>query len=282
MAYLSDVDEATGLFDAVRTQQKGSELHESYLSAKPFSHVVIDDFLPESLLERCLCDFPSASEAEYNFNRSQERFKRSYSPDSLGSASRQFFYSLNSQPFLQFIENVTGIKGLIPDPLYHGGGFHEIAQGGHLSVHADFNHHERLNLERRVNVLIYLNKDWKASYGGQLELWDRNMTQCVKSYIPCFNRCVIFSTTSHNNHGNPQPVQHPDHQPRRSIALYYYTASWDRTRRSHTTQFKVRPRSGDRPDREIRNQELLQDLFPPILLRQWMRLRKFRERRYSR
>jgi Rps23 Pro-64 3,4-dihydroxylase Tpa1-like proline 4-hydroxylase len=261
------------------SKEKGVELKEQYLAAQPFPHVAIDDFLPVALLDRCLMDFPSASNAEETFDRDQERLKRSFSPDRLPGSSRQLFYSFNSRPFIQVIENITGIKGLIPDPYFLGGGFHEIAQGGHLSVHSDFNHHVPMNLERRINVLIYLNRNWEEAYGSQLELWDVSMTKCVKSYVPLFNRCVIFNTTSSSNHGNPQPVQHPGGVPRRSIALYYYTATWDGTKRTHTTQFRVRPGSEDQTDHQVRTRELLVDWMPPALYRGLTRLRQRRRRR---
>lgn len=278
MTYLTEMEETTGLLTGELNKEKGCELKEQYHSAQPFPHIAIDDFLPVSLLDRCLMDFPSANKAEESFDRDQERLKRSFSPDRLPGPSRQLFYSFNSRPFIQVIENITGIKGLVPDPYFLGGGFHEIAQGGHLSVHADFNHHIPMNLERRINVLIYLNRNWKDAYGGQLELWDVAMTKCVKSYLPLFNRCVIFNTTSLSNHGNPQPVKHPDAVPRRSIALYYYTATWDNTKRTHTTQFRVRPASEDQPDREVRTRELLVDWMPPALYRQVARLRHLRSR----
>lgn len=267
MPYLRDFDENTGLLDSASAKDKGLELREEYLAAEPFPHIAIDDFLPPAILDRCLAEFPAPTAAAESYDRSQERLKRSYSPDVLPPFSRQLFYAFNSRPFIQVVENITGIKGLLPDPFFLGGGLHEIATGGHLSVHADFNHHVPLNVERRVNVLIYLNKDWREEYGGQLELWDDGMSTCLKSYVPAFNRCVLFNTTSRSNHGNPQVVRHPGGVPRRSIALYYYTATWDGLRRSHTTQFRVRPGSADRPDFEVRKRELLADWLPPIVNR---------------
>ncbi len=152
------------------------------------------------------------------FDRAQERLKFSYNPDSLTTRLRTFFYSLNSRPFVRFLENLTGITGLIPDPYCMGGGFHEIRQGGYLSVHADFNHHKKMNLEQRINVLIYLNKGWREEFGGQIELWSNDMVRCERSYVPLFNRCVIFNTSSQSNHGNPHPVNHPEGISRRSVA----------------------------------------------------------------
>jgi hypothetical protein len=140
-------------------------------------------------------------------------------------------------------------------------------------MHADFNHHKPMNLERRINVLIYLNKEWRGEYGGQLELWDNAMTRCAKAVVPLYNRCVIFSTTSESMHGNPQPVNHPNRTPRRSIALYYYTATWDSLKREHTTQFRVRAGSADRIDWKVKAAELMYDITPPILLRNFRRMK---------
>src|SRR3546814_6396188 len=91
------------------------------------------------------------------------------------------FYAFNSRPFLAFLEALTGIERLIPDPYFEGGGFHEIGRGGYLNVHADFNLNKRLNLRRRLNVLIYLNKDWEPAFGGDLELWDAGMKHRVRA-----------------------------------------------------------------------------------------------------
>ena len=117
------------------------------------------------------------SSGDVTFQSPQERLKTQFNPDGFGPRMRTLFYSFNSKPFISVLENITGIKGLIPDPYFLGGGFHEICQGGHLSVHADFNHHKLMDLERRINVLIYLNKGWQEAWGGQLELWDREHDQ---------------------------------------------------------------------------------------------------------
>ena len=252
MTFLAEMDTSNGLIPDKIARDKGRELNASYRVAQPFPYIAIDDFLPAAVLERCLAEFPQRSTNELEFNRDQERYKAQFNPDVLAPWNRNLFYAFNSRPFLRVLENITGIKGLIPDPYFSGGGFHEISQGGHLSVHADFNHHLPMNLERRINVLIYLNHDWKDEYGGQLELWDDAMSKCMVSVVPVFNRCVIFNTTSNSNHGNPNPINHPDKIPRRSIALYYYTATWDGTKREHTTQFRPRAASTDKVDWQVR------------------------------
>ncbi|HEY9236145.1 MAG TPA: 2OG-Fe(II) oxygenase [Phenylobacterium sp.] len=270
MAYLSEMDVDSGFVDPEGAAKRGVELCERYNSAEPFPHIVIDDFLPEEVLERCLREFPlDLSEGGVRFDREQERFKTHFTPDVLSPWYRSLFYGFNSRPFIRVLENITGIKGLIPDPFFLGAGLHEIAQGGHLSVHADFNHHKPMNLERRINLLIYLNKDWMLEYGGGLELWDLSMKHKVVDVAPIFNRCVIFNTTSNSFHGNPEVINHPNGVSRKSIALYYYTSTWDSSKRDHTTQFKMRSGSDDSFDFRVKCRELMQDILPPILYRKW-------------
>ncbi|MHA7872949.1 MAG: 2OG-Fe(II) oxygenase, partial [Hyphococcus sp.] len=241
--------------------------------AEPFPHIVIDDFISPAILDACLEFFPDAPDPDsQTFDRDQERYKTSFNPDFLPGQLRSFFYAMNAQPFISFLENMTGVSGLIPDPYYLGGGFHETKQGGHLSVHADFNLHPKLKLERRLNLLIYLNKGWKEEYGGALELWDREMKACVRRVAPEFNRCVVFSTNATSYHGHPAPINHPQRRPRRSIALYYYTATWDGTAREFTTQFKKRPQSDDKIDWRVKGNELMDDLLPPIFVRNWRKV----------
>lgn len=273
MSYIEISDLEHGLFDAEAMKGKGGDLHDAYVSATPFPHIMIDDFITPSILEACLEDFPTRPDPDsQSFDRAQERYKTSYNPDYLSPRVRSFFYSLNSRPFIEFLENMTGIKGLIPDPYFLGGGFHETFEGGHLSVHADFNLHGPMKLERRLNLLIYLNKDWKADYGGSLELWDEKMTRCVETIEPKFNRCVVFSTNAKSFHGHPAPIRHPEKKSRRSIALYYYTATWDGKARPFTTQFKARPKTEDKVDWTVRRDEIMRDILPPIVMRGLRRL----------
>lgn len=120
---------------------------------------------------------------------------------------------------------------------------HEIGTGGKLGIHADFRIHQRLALQRRINVLIYLNKDWQPKWGGDLELWDRDMKACVHRIEPLFNRCVVFNTDADSFHGHPDALNTPAGITHKSIALFYYTASqsvYDEIK-DETTNFRLRP-----------------------------------------
>ena len=262
--------ESLSLSSAI-AKEVGQQNATAYQGQTPYPYGSFDNFLPEEILERVLKDLEQIPEAESSFNRPQEKLKSAFSPERLPPYTRNLFYSLNSRPFLAFLEELTGIQGLIPDPYFIGGGVHITQNGGHLDIHADFNHHGKLNIERRLNVLIYLNKDWKPEWGGEFEIWNTDMTEKVKSFTPIFNRMVCFNTRSDTWHGNPEPVNNPNGDPRMSLALYYYTATWSDLRKGHTTLFKPRPGTKDKPDRQIARHQFLQEVLPPVVYRKVIR-----------
>jgi Rps23 Pro-64 3,4-dihydroxylase Tpa1-like proline 4-hydroxylase len=242
---------------------------QEYQSGRPYNHICIDNFLPEQVLRNVQADLQSLQETKesYTFERAQENLKTQHNPDRMPRFSRELFHALNSRPFLLFLEEMTGIKGLIPDPYFFGAGIHQVGNGGHLDIHADFNLHKQMSVERRLNVLIYLNDDWREEWGGSFEIWENDMSAKVKSFVPIFNRMCCFSTGSNTFHGNPEKVNHPDGEPRQSIALYYYTATWDPSRKSHSTIFKQRPGSEDQVDRISRRHAVLENWLPPAIYR---------------
>jgi len=204
-------------------QQLARRLHADFMSADPFPHVVIDDLLPEATLRALIDSFPEPDPAWQHFDDPHQlkyalRDEESI-PDPIRSVLRQF----NAQVFVEFLETLTGITGLIPDPHLLGGGLHQIPRGGTLKVHADFDQHRQLKADRRLNVLLYLNEDWLDEYGGHLQLWDREMTRAVVRVAPIANRMVVFQTSSTSFHGHPDMLAVPEGRFRRSLAWYYYT-----------------------------------------------------------
>jgi hypothetical protein len=196
---------------------------ESYLGNVPFPHLVIDGLFPAGLLaDVCRETKELRHSVAKSFYGSVRKFATN-DPQRMGPTTRRLLYDLNSGPFCDFLEALTGIEGILPDPRFEGGGIHEILPGGFLKMHTDFNWNKALKLDRRINVLIYLNEGWREEWGGCLELWDSKMkTQCAK-VSPEFNRTVIFSTTDFSFHGHPDPLRCPEGMSRRSLALYYYS-----------------------------------------------------------
>jgi Rps23 Pro-64 3,4-dihydroxylase Tpa1-like proline 4-hydroxylase len=253
-----------------RFAEFGERYAQQYQSAEPFPHIVIDQFLPEELLIEGLDAFPRPRELPNREFDDPRQIKLQYSRiEVLPAPLRELLNFLNCPTVLRFLERMTGIKGLIPDPYLNGGGLHQIERGGMLDIHADFNRLEELGLDRRLNLLLYLNQDWKEDYGGHLELWDRSMTRCVHKILPVFNRCVVFSTTDKSYHGHPTPLACPRERNRKSIALYYYTNGRPAEERSeaHSTLFRDRPGTVAAPRRNYRRiaRKVIRSLVPPIL-----------------
>ena len=261
------IDPETLTADTAETKELGAQKAQAYQSAQPYHHICIDNFLPMEVIERVRADLDSLPQSQKSFDAEHEKLKSQYNPDRLPDYSRHLFQAFNSRAFILFLEEMTGIKGLIPDPYYVGAGIHKTLTGGYLNIHADFNVHKQMRVERRLNVLIYLNPPWKAEWGGSFEVWDKPMEKKMASFEPTENRMVCFSTGSDTWHGNPEPVNHPDGLPRQSIALYYYTATWDESRFEHTTLFKPRPGSGDASDASHRRGRLVKDILPPMVYR---------------
>ena len=254
--------------DPAEAREAGTRLAEPYRSAAPFPHIVLDDFVSADLLSRIIAEWPSTEDKSF-FDRSQERLKYQWSRGEIASPFiRAFLAEMNSPGVIGFIEGLTGIKKLIPDPYFTGGGLHETKAGGHLSVHADFNVHTGMDLIRRINLLIYLNEDWDEAFGGNLELWDERMEACVERVSPLLGRAVIFNTDADSFHGQPEPLACPPDSSRRSVALYYYTAAPDGVRniRRRTTQFKPRPNTQDKTDWSVRINVFLDGWVPPLIL----------------
>jgi Rps23 Pro-64 3,4-dihydroxylase Tpa1-like proline 4-hydroxylase len=216
-----------------------SQEHKNYISAKPFAHGVYDDIFSPEILNEIINEFEIDEVKWHKFESKYEKKSQMNHDRSMPPTTRSLIHNLNSEPFLNFLESLTGIKGLIPDPYLMGGGLHQIPTGGKLGVHVDFNVHSIMKVYRRINVLIYLNKDWDETYGGHFELWDDKKGACQKKILPTFNRMAIFSTTSKSFHGHPEPLNCPPERSRRSLALYYYTANerGEQSGQSHSTQF---------------------------------------------
>ena len=221
---------------------------ERFVNANPFPFIIIDDFFSKEFLNEVLNQFPNLTEQKKTTNydnKNEVKFANNQYKNFPNNIKKLFDF-LNSDFFLNFLQRITNIQEkLIPDFELNGGGLHEIKKGGLLKIHSDFNKHPNLDLDRRLNVLIYLNKDWKEEYGGHLEFWDKEMTSCREKVLPIFNKMVIFSTTDNSNHGHPDPLNCPDNMSRKSIATYYYTKGRpineiDKMFSKNTTYFKDR------------------------------------------
>ncbi|MEO8112501.1 MAG: 2OG-Fe(II) oxygenase, partial [Ginsengibacter sp.] len=238
---------ATQIFNYEKWNSELPELSKQYQSANPYPQIVLENFLNPEALDECIAEFNKLNEADgwINYAHYNEKKKGLNKLDVLPEAIKGTINELNSPEFLKFLSTLTGINDLQKDDYLEGGGIHQSTKGGYLNIHADFTvHPHHRNWQRRVNVLVYLNKDWKEEWGGKLELWDKKMQACEAKVLPVFNRCVIFNTDADSYHGHPEPMACPEGVFRRSIALYYYSIEDKPFRRA--TYYQARPGESDK------------------------------------
>ena len=232
---------------------------DEYINAKPFPFILLDNFFNADYLDKILDDFPDMLKSKYSYKFETRNDKKlsTTSPKIFSDNTNHFVNFLNSHKFLDFLQNLTGFKShLIPDPYFWGGGLHEIKKGGFLKIHADYNVHPLFKLNRRINILIYLNKDWKEEWNGHLEFWNKDMSKCEYKILPNFNRIVIFNTNDFSYHGHPTPIDCPEDVSRKSLALYYYTngrpeSEINKKLPVHSTLYQNRKNSDDNVDKTM-------------------------------
>jgi hypothetical protein len=234
------------ILDLPKLEEDLASLHARYAGASPFPHVVLDDFLDEATVRTAMAEFPALEGGEWiSYLHVNERKFGQTDPTTWGPTLRAILEELNSPAFVRFLEELTGIDGLIADPSLEGGGLHQSTTGGFLNIHADFTvHPQHREWRRRVNLLLYLNEDWRPEYGGDLELWSTDMKRREVQVAPVGNRVVVFTTNADSFHGHPEPMTCPPGVARRSLALYYFTVEDHPMVRS--TEYRARPGDGAR------------------------------------
>jgi Rps23 Pro-64 3,4-dihydroxylase Tpa1-like proline 4-hydroxylase len=223
-------------------------LKTEYNRNTPFPNIIIDDLFPDYVLKEIY------NEVRLNKNWQNDsvdwtqkyQVNKFYWPhDEISAKSLHidlpqthlFLKYLNSKDFISKLSELTGIPNLVGDEDFFGGGIHKINKGGKLDLHRDYNVHPTKKLYRRLNLLIYLNENWNENWGGNLELWDNNLTNCVKSIEPIFGRVVIFTISDDAIHGHPKPLNCPENISRYSLALYYFTEEKPKETNDHSVVF---------------------------------------------
>ena len=205
------------------TPESAERLARAFVTASPFPHIVLDDVLSASGSELAP-KFPDVEWPGWHSYSDQYQRGKMICSDvaTIPSPLTDLIDELSRPAFLGFVEKVTGIPKLLPDPYLEGGGLHCSGPGGILAPHTDFHLYPRLGVYRRINVLLYLNREWEESWGGCLELYERGAESPEKVVVPRWGTCVIFRTDDRSLHGFSKPIV--GDRWRRSVALYYYTA----------------------------------------------------------
>jgi hypothetical protein len=213
------------LFDDRHYAQLALKFKEQFRNADPYPHIVLDDFLPVDIADALALAYPDPNDPSVRWKtHANQNVLRKFVEDvsSLSIPMRIFANAIISRQFLLFLEALSGIDCLFADPYFIGGGAMATGRGEFLKIHADFNWHHKLQAHHRLNVLFYLAPDWQTAWGGQLELWSKDMTRRIQ-IEPIFNRVVIFAVTDDSNHGQPHPLQTPESIYRRVFSAFYYT-----------------------------------------------------------
>jgi hypothetical protein len=222
------------------------QLRHEFQSAQPFPHIKMDNFLQPEVAQEIAAAYPTFDNAlsmgfQFNALNEQRKVQVTQAGKFPGPVAR-LNEALSSPAFLKDLEYITGIPDLLADARLAGGGMHLTGPGGRLDVHVDFNFDENIKLHRRLNILVYLNPVWEPTWGGEIELWDKDVKHRGVSLLPVLNRCLIFRTDETSYHG-VRPITGPAHVERKSFAAYYYTKEpppgW--SGQIHSTVFKARP-----------------------------------------
>lgn len=230
--------------DKLFDPEKIELMHNEFVNANPYPHIKIDDFLKEDFADALLANFPTQEQMRRHYKGLNEQKSEGSNFERYHDSFTTLRQELAKPEFLAFLEKMTGIEGLILPDDYRGAGVHQGADGSFLDVHVDFSVHPVRNIHRRLNLLIFLNKDWKEEYGGKLELWDKDVKNCVDAYLPSFNRCVIFATSDISYHGYSK-ITVPEGVHRNSFFAYFYTPITEKEQvKYHDTIFKTRPSEG--------------------------------------
>jgi Rps23 Pro-64 3,4-dihydroxylase Tpa1-like proline 4-hydroxylase len=235
------------VFDINRIKNVFADNKDKYQNASPFPSIFLDNFINEEAADKALSEFPRVKDNGWiHYVHVNEKKHGLNKRDLLPNAVREVIDALNTEEFVKELSDFTGIPNLEADDMLEGGGLHQTQKGGFLNIHADFTvHPHKENYRRRVNIILYLNKNWGDDWGGNLELWDREMKACESKIAPLFNRAVIFNTDDTSYHGLPDPLNCPDDESRKSIALYYFTKE-EQKPKLRTTDYRARPTDGAR------------------------------------
>jgi len=209
-------------FDPVALRAQAVDSREQYLNAQPWPHAVVQNLIPHSLIAAAAEECAEVGDRLLLTTAGRNQIKQE-AASGLGPVTTRLLAELEGPVFQEFLETVTGVRGLQPDPTHALAGMHRTPVGGFTLVHRDFRRHPITNLHHRVNVLLYLNPEWHHDWGGFLELWPPDMKQVGRRIAPRGNTIVLWETHDQTLHGLPDPVACPSQMSRLSLASYWYS-----------------------------------------------------------
>lgn len=198
------------------------EIKTKYNSSLPFKHIKIDNFLKDEYAEEIYDKFPTDFENWHKYNNPLEVKYANDNINNMDESIKNLFYILSTNQLINVFSEITEIKNLEFDPFLHGAGLHSHPRYGRLNIHLDYEKHPILeNKQRRLNIILFLTKNWKQEWNGDNQLWDKEMKKCKVKTYPKFNSAIIFQTNDISWHGLPEKIMCPKDIYRKSLAYYY-------------------------------------------------------------
>lgn len=245
--------------------EKISLLQNQFNVAKPYRHLVIDGLLLNDFANTLLDNFPQKKAMRRHYEGLNEKKSEGSNFEQYHPAFTTLRKAIASKEFIDFLEQITGIKNLLLPEDFRGAGVHQGGDGSFLDIHVDFNIHPVLDLHRKLNFLLFLNKNWKEEYGGRLELWNQDVSHCEASILPSFNRVVLFETSDVSYHGY-NLVSVPQNTFRNSFFAYFHTPITNRSQiKYHDTIFKARPQDSSSKKVKTQAKEVIKNLVKGTL-----------------
>ena len=224
-------------FNEINQHYDPATLAESHSAGEPVPYTIIDDFLPDELFKTLSFEIDFLQESDWTVFTNGSSLRKECRNFTTTPRIQSMAYSFQGSAFLKWIEQVTGIDKLVADPHYRGGGITRVSRGDSLGLHNDFNWNEQIRLTRRVNIILYMNPEWDASWGGDLEFWDFDRTKCLVKIEPRPNRLAIWNYDERLIHGHPHPLTCPEHIARQNFIQFYYGSNATHETPPHRSQF---------------------------------------------
>ncbi len=221
-------------FDYIEANQE--KFRNDFLNAKPFPHLAVDGICDELKLTELYSLIPDIETPSADYVFGKNKFEKSKYRE-LGGLFEELYQDFISERFQKWLKYVSN-EDIFIDDTFYGGGIHQGKTGSFLDMHADFNYHP-LNDKwfRNLNLLLYINKDWKNEHGGELKLEHSDTGVKTEVDVP-FNRLVIMLCRGYTLHGY-DAIRFPEGKYRTSIAAYAYTLHEKALEDSRTTVWHV-------------------------------------------
>ena len=224
-------------FNEINQHHDPLALAEAHGARAPVHYTLIDNFLPEEMFKTLSFEVDFLQESDWTVFSNGTSYRKECRNFTTTPRIQSMAYSFQGSTFLKWIEQLTGIDKLVADPHYRGGGITRVSRGNRLGLHNDFNWNEQIRLTRRTNLILYMNPEWDASWGGELEFWDFDRTECLVKIEPKPNRLAIWNYDERLVHGHPHPLMCPEDVDRQNFIQFYYSSNATHETDPHRSQF---------------------------------------------